>query len=95
MIVIDPPFASKERFLNRNSCIRADRSTRIFRMRGDAEHSAVDLLPEINVPVLVVGGEQDVFTPYFLSNQMLRSIPVQNCEIQRGSHAALTNNRNG
>jgi pimeloyl-ACP methyl ester carboxylesterase len=55
-----------------------------------AEHSAEDLLPTIRVPVLVVGGENDVFTPFRLTLAMQRAIPAAELlQIPRGSHAAL------
>jgi len=54
-----------------------------------AEHSARDLLPSIEVPTLVVGAEQDTFTPVWLSEEM--SDMIQDSElliIPRGSHVA-------
>ncbi|HPM77288.1 MAG TPA: alpha/beta hydrolase [bacterium] len=91
LIVIDPQFASKEDFKPYFEHFGRIDPRAFFAMAAAmAEHSAVDLLPEINVPVLVVGGEQDVFTPYFLTEQMLRSIPgAELLQIKRGSHAAL------
>ncbi|ACL03770.1 alpha/beta hydrolase fold protein [Desulfatibacillum aliphaticivorans] len=54
------------------------------------EHSARAILPEIKVPVLVIAGEDDLFTPLEISKDMHGMIP--NSEllvIPRGSHAAL------
>jgi pimeloyl-ACP methyl ester carboxylesterase len=53
------------------------------------EHSASDLLPGIAVPVLVVAGAQDGFTPPELSRAMAAAIPdAELCEIDSGSHTA-------
>jgi pimeloyl-ACP methyl ester carboxylesterase len=53
------------------------------------EHSAVDLLPQVRVPALVVAGERDGFTPPALSRQMAESIPGSELFIVRGgSHTA-------
>ncbi len=53
------------------------------------EHSAVDLLPQIAVPVLVVAGETDGFTPPDLSQAMASAIPdAELLVVQAGSHTA-------
>jgi pimeloyl-ACP methyl ester carboxylesterase len=53
------------------------------------EHSAVDLLPAISVPVLVVAGGRDGFTPPELSRAMADAIPdAELLEIEEGSHTA-------
>lgn len=53
------------------------------------EHSAVDLLPRITVPVLVVAGGRDGFTPPELSRAMASAIPgAELCEVEDGSHTA-------
>lgn len=39
------------------------------------EHSAADLLPRVRVPVLVVAGDRDSFTPPGLSESMAERIP--------------------
>src|SRR5256885_4875505 len=38
-------------------------------------HDASDLLPEVRVPVLVVAGERDLFTPIERSREMASAIP--------------------
>ena len=38
-------------------------------LRAAGEHTAGDLLPQIDVPVLVVAGERDTFTPAFLAQR--------------------------
>jgi pimeloyl-ACP methyl ester carboxylesterase len=40
-----------------------------------ADHTAFDHLPEVDVPVLVIGGDKDRFTPPHLSRQMAKTIP--------------------
>ena len=53
------------------------------------EHSAVDLLPRIAVPTLVVAGETDGFTPPDLSQSMAGAIPgAELFVVQAGSHTA-------
>lgn len=44
-------------------------------LRAAGEHTAGDLLPSIDVPVLVVAGERDSFTPAFLASAMTETIP--------------------
>ncbi|MBU2488777.1 MAG: alpha/beta fold hydrolase [Proteobacteria bacterium] len=54
------------------------------------KNSARDLLPKIKVPVLVVAGENDLFTPWRVSREMADMIPgAELLTIPRGSHAAL------
>lgn len=53
------------------------------------EHSAEDLLPRIRVPVLVVAGDHDSFTPPGLSEAMAESIPgAELMMIPGGTHVA-------
>jgi len=53
------------------------------------EHSAEDALPRIDVPVLVVSGERDTFTPPALSRLMAERIPgAEYFELRGASHAA-------
>jgi pimeloyl-ACP methyl ester carboxylesterase len=53
-------------------------------LRAAGEHSAEDLLPEVNVPVLVVAGERDSFTPPFLAERMAREMPQAELLMVRG-----------
>lgn len=54
------------------------------------EHSATDLLGSIEVPTLLIGGEQDSFTPPELSTAMHEAIPgAELLMIEGGSHTAL------
>jgi pimeloyl-ACP methyl ester carboxylesterase len=58
-------------------------------LRAAGEHTAERLLPEVNVPVLVVAGERDSFTPSFLSERMAREMPqAELLTVERGTHAA-------
>jgi pimeloyl-ACP methyl ester carboxylesterase len=54
-----------------------------------ARHTAKDLLPELQVPVLIVAGEKDTFTPGWLSDEMAELIPdAELIVVPRGSHTA-------
>jgi pimeloyl-ACP methyl ester carboxylesterase len=44
-------------------------------LRAAGEHTAGDLLPKIEVPVLVIAGERDTFTPAYLARAMTEAIP--------------------
>ena len=44
-------------------------------LKSAGEHSAADLLPEIDVPALVVAGEKDTFTPPQLAASMAGDLP--------------------
>ena len=53
-------------------------------------HDASDLLERIDVPVLVVAGERDLFTPMGRSREMATRIPdAELLVLRQGSHAAL------
>ncbi len=55
-----------------------------------SRHTAEDVLPEIKVPVLIIAGENDTFTPLWLSQKMKDMIPTAEMIIlEKGSHAAL------
>lgn len=45
-------------------------------LREAGRHSAADMLSTIDVPVLVVAGERDTFTPAFLAQSMAEAIPT-------------------
>jgi len=40
-----------------------------------SEHTAADVLPTIDIPTLVIGGERDTFTPPERSREMADAIP--------------------
>ena len=65
--------------------------TRLFvaMLSSAGQHSADDLLPDIKVPVLVVAGERDGFTPAERSRAMAAAIPgAELLEIPNASHTA-------
>jgi pimeloyl-ACP methyl ester carboxylesterase len=58
-------------------------------LRSAGEHSAEDLLPEVDVPVLIVAGDRDTFTPPSIARAMAEALP--RCEllmIPGGTHVA-------
>jgi pimeloyl-ACP methyl ester carboxylesterase len=56
-------------------------------LRAAGEHSAEDLLREVKVPVLVVAGEVDSFTPPDVSRAMAEAIPeAELALLPAGSH---------
>lgn len=61
-----------------------------FALLADAaEHSALEYLPEIDVPTLIVAGEKDGFTPAWLSSVMHARIPDSElCTVPMGTHTA-------
>lgn len=59
-------------------------------LKSAQEHSAQDILPEIKVPTMIIAGEDDQFTPLWISKKMHRLIPGSELFIvKKGSHAAL------
>lgn len=59
---------------------------RMLRHAGD--HTAEDLLPTIEVPVLVVASDRDSFTPPRLAEQMASTLPRGELFMISGTHAA-------
>ncbi|HWV38733.1 MAG TPA: alpha/beta hydrolase [Vulgatibacter sp.] len=58
--------------------------------RGIRDHDASDLLPRIEVPVLVVAGDRDFFCPPRVAREMADRIPgAELLMIPGGSHAAI------
>lgn len=58
-------------------------------LRAAGEHSAEDMLAEVRVPVLVVAGAKDSFTPAAVSEAMAGAIPGAELEvIASGTHLA-------
>ena len=58
--------------------------------RNMQEHTAEDSVKKINIPTLIVGGEEDTFTPVWLSKKMHHLIPNSELFIvKKGSHVAL------
>ena len=66
-----------------------------LRMLHEAgEHSAEDLLPRVQVPVLVIAGERDTFTPPSLSEAMAGRLPnAELVMIPGGTHVAPLEHR--
>jgi len=55
-----------------------------------AEHDATPHLPRVDVPVLVLGGEKDTFTPLRLSRQMADALPdARLVVIPGGTHVGI------
>lgn len=57
-------------------------------LRAAGEHTAEDLLPRIEVPVLIIAADRDSFTPTRLAQQMAASIPRGELLLVSGTHAA-------
>jgi pimeloyl-ACP methyl ester carboxylesterase len=58
-------------------------------LRAAGEHTAGDMLTQIEVPVLVIAGERDSFTPAFLATAMAEAIPHGELLIvPKGTHVA-------
>jgi pimeloyl-ACP methyl ester carboxylesterase len=58
-------------------------------LRAAGQHDARDLLPNINVPVLVVAGDRDTFTPPYLASEMAEAIPrCRLVTVPGGTHVA-------
>lgn len=58
-------------------------------LREAGEHSAEDLLPRIDIPVLVLAGERDSFTPHLLSETTARAIPHAEYQLLAGGTHVL------
>jgi len=68
---------------------RIDSRLFIAMLSAAGQHSADDVLPSIEVPVLVVAGDRDGFTPPDRSRTMAAAIPdAELLELQNGSHTA-------
>lgn len=68
---------------------RVDIRLFVAMLSAAGEHSAEDLLGEIDVPVLIISGERDGFTPPERSRAMAAAIPgAELLEIPNGSHTA-------
>lgn len=68
---------------------RMDVRTFLAMLAGAGRHSATPYLSEIDVPVLVVAGTRDGFTPVSRSREMTERIPgAELLEIEDGSHTA-------
>lgn len=55
-----------------------------------ADHDLSDFLPQVDVPTLVIAGENDLFTPLHRSRYMAEHIPgAELMVLAEGSHAAI------
>jgi pimeloyl-ACP methyl ester carboxylesterase len=60
---------------------------RMLRSAGD--HSALDLLPKVEVPALVIAGDRDTFTPPRYAEEMAAAMPqAELLMVQGGTHVA-------
>ena len=58
-------------------------------LRAAGEHTAADLLAHVEVPVLVVAGDRDTFTPSFLASEMAEAMPrAELLMVAGGTHVA-------
>ncbi len=58
-------------------------------LRSAGEHSAVDLLPQIDVPALVIAGDRDTFTPPRYAEEMAAALPKgELLMVSGGTHVA-------
>ena len=56
-------------------------------LRSAGEHSAADLLPRVDVPALVIAGDNDSFTPPRYAEEMAASLPQgELCMVSGGTH---------
>jgi pimeloyl-ACP methyl ester carboxylesterase len=57
-------------------------------LQSAGEHSAADLLPKLDVPALVIGGERDAFTPPRYAEEMAAALPKgELLMVSGGTHA--------
>lgn len=56
-------------------------------LRRLGEHDATDVLPEVDVPVLIITGDRDIMTPAFTAERLHRAIPGSRLVmIEGGTH---------
>jgi pimeloyl-ACP methyl ester carboxylesterase len=59
-------------------------------LRSVQNHSTESILNKIKVPTLIIGAENDQFTPVWISKKMFRTIPKSELFIvKKGTHSAL------
>ncbi|MFH1729950.1 MAG: alpha/beta hydrolase [Pseudomonadota bacterium] len=91
LLVVNGNFCRKEDmefYFEHISSINFDFLMKVFKEAD--KYSAKKLLPQINTPTLILGGDKDVFTPIEKSYEMYNLLP--NAEIMiipNGSHAAI------
>jgi len=91
LFFLNPILAHAEDFTEYFENLRKMDITVFFKMAIESQkYSADDILPEVNVPTLVIAGENDIFTPLHVVLKMARKI--KNAEIlilPKGSHGGL------
>jgi pimeloyl-ACP methyl ester carboxylesterase len=89
--LIDPALAPHEFMVPlMEHLIRIDPRTLVALAQDAQRHDASKVLPTIDVPVLVVAAERDVFTPPRLAREMVALIPgAELLLIPNATHAAL------
>lgn len=59
-------------------------------LRSVQNHSTESILKKIKVPTLIIGAENDQFTPVWISKKMFRTIPKSELfVVKKGTHSAL------
>ena len=87
---VDPEEVQKEDFMPYLQAMsRMDAHLFLDTLAAANQHSAVDLLPEIDIPALIIGGSDDGFTSPVLSQLMYDQIAdAEMLIVERGSHTA-------
>lgn len=90
-VFLDSMFAKREDFNEfMDHLLQLDFQIFFAIARAAMEHTAEDMLEEIAVPTLVIGGEDDRLTPYRVVKKMAQQIPdAELFKVWRGSAAAL------
>ena len=60
----------------------------VIEAKAEVAHDALDALPRISVPVLIVGGTDDFAFPLPAVEEMARLIPRADLKVYRGGHTA-------
>ena len=91
MGLVHPDLCPREEFEPYFAHLRAlDLRCYFSLLRDLLTHDASDLLPLLSIPVLIVAGSRDLFTPMSRSEEMAEAIPDATLlVIPDGSHAAL------
>ncbi len=87
---VDPEHVRPEDFLPYlQHMTRVDPKLFLTMLRSAGDHSAGGYLGQIDVPVLIVAGERDTFTPSFLSDAMAKAIPnAELVVVPKATHCA-------
>ena len=87
---LNPDFTVREEFFPYLQDISTVDPILFLAMLGKAaQHTARPFLADLDMPTLIIGGEQDGFTPGWISQEMVRLMPDAEIEIIKGgSHTA-------